>query len=280
MGKIGSSKGQNSGNESELIITSFSSKSIHLVERFALNFPYTANLFTNAERDARAFEPRGNNKKKGSKSTTLDSVSNGATTTTTTTAEAGSETSTVKGGGSKKPISAAAGDTDAASCKLKRSRIMRRTLFEAPIKPVNGVWEINEDEYRLASRTDWDDRIAVVNLSGCSALFFFRATGEPSVFHIQCGHETEDGREAADIVKQSLKGGEAPNRVTIAASSPERYDAVLKAIKCVFPSILPHQEVYPKADYKANERWRFEVTVPDTQLTRTLYVSDNPRQAQ
>lgn len=157
---------------------------------------------------------------------------------------------------------------------------MPRALFETSSKPLGKgrVWEVQENEYRLAPKTDFDDKIAVVDVSGCSAVFFFNKDGLPSTFHILCGREAEDGKAAAELVKKT--SGAEPVSVTVAAESDARFKTLSDEIKKVFPSVPVKSETYPTADYKAGQRWRFDIEVPGTEITRTQYKSDCPRQAQ
>lgn len=154
----------------------------------------------------------------------------------------------------------------------KSTRIAKRTLESAAeTRPSAGDWMLFENEYCLASSVRSGDIVSVVDLSGCSAVYFFNAAGLPSAFHISAGHEAADGKAAATKVKAA---GETVASVTIGAASDAKFREIRKAIQSVLTALTDAHFIEKAYTLNMNDRHareRFDVTVPSTTVTKSTY---------
>lgn len=163
------------------------------------------------------------------------------------------------------------GKAPSKGCKAKKrsSRFMPRALYESKAKPVANTLELYEDDYKLVNDPDVKKGVdlAVVNVSGCSALFFFRADGHPSVFHIFSGNEAADTPKAVALAKSA---GNIKS-VTVWAPNPTKGELIQAAIEKAIPSFEGHvtPEIY--GSVPTGKRFRFDVTVPEVKVTKSLY---------
>lgn len=82
-----------------------------------------------------------------------------------------------------------------------------------------------------------DGRATVVNLTGCTALFFYMGGMNRRVAHILCGNEEEGAK------KMAQEAGGATS-VTIGASSHDYYLAAERGVKAGRPSLETREQIY------------------------------------
>jgi hypothetical protein len=85
------------------------------------------------------------------------------------------------------------------SAKHVTRGILDDRLVRAPKKTA-----IEEHEYVNNLKTG--DTASVTELSGCTAVYFWDRDDVPIIFHIFCGKETKDGKNAMDMVVEGPKG--------------------------------------------------------------------------
>ncbi|KAG8158487.1 hypothetical protein KVR01_011609 [Diaporthe batatas] len=216
--------------------------------------------------DARADKKGG---KKGPKKgdTTSSSKAKAAVATTTTTSQAKVAVATTATTSTAKAAVATTATTTsdaatASACAIKRSRRLRfmprafNELEKSPKQPESdGSYNLLENQWVPASALKSGDKVAVTDITGCSAVFLWNKDNLPSVFHIFC----EAGAKEAPIMAQrvgDLGLKNTPVAVTIAARDKGEADIIKKAVEAEFgPDCDPDGKGLTDDD--------FEITVYD-----------------
>lgn len=156
---------------------------------------------------------------------------------------------------------AAASSTHEASCPLKRSRYIPRALEKSQVSAkTDDTWLLYENQWVTAVKVKAGDKVAVTDVSGCAAVFFWNAANIPCTFHLFCGTYLEDGATAAADIADM--GGVKPVHVTIAANGVETYDAIAEMIRKEFDDLDPRKHftpmVYKRETLLSDQRYRYD----------------------
>lgn len=181
------------------------------------------------------------------------------------------------------------GTREALSCQMKKPQkgtIAKRVLEERSKRIQGGRVELGENEWISSDNVRRGDTVAVVNLSGCTAVFLWDSNNIPSVFHILCGHERYDAAEAYRKVYELRL--ERFTHISIAASGQRPMDDADAGLRQCSQDSLPiaDDEPYYKRNLRLDlmERYRLEVTAGDPTRTvrRTKYIgaARQPQQPQ
>lgn len=162
--------------------------------------------------------------------------------------------------------------TDAASCKPKRSRFMPRALEKSQVSAKTGdTWLLYEDQWVTAVKVKSGDKVAVTDVSGCTAVFFWNSANVPSTFHLFCGTDLADGATAAADLAEM--GGVTPVHVTIAADGQAKYNSVVEVIKKEFAELESDKDftpmVYNSKDLKSDQRYRYDAVAGTRAVKKT-----------
>lgn len=110
--------------------------------------------------------------------------------------------------------------------------------------------------------------VAVVDVSGCSGLFFWSQTGtEPSAFHLTAGNEKSEAKDAA---KAAIKAGTTAYAF-VEAPTVRKADQIKEAVWKKIPDIPIDEHIYNLNTNDRNERWRFDVSSGSTSVSATRY---------
>ena len=108
-------------------------------------------------------------------------------------------------------------------------QLTRRVLESKFAPPVTtGVWSLYENEWVPNHMVKEGNTFSVVDVNGCSAVYFWDYRKIPSVFHIFCGNEETDGLAA-------VKQVEDVESVYIATGKQAAYDTLKTLIMAHFP---------------------------------------------
>lgn len=97
-----------------------------------------------------------------------------------------------------------------------------------PKSKTNGSYELDENEWVPSANVRNSDKVSAVQLSGCTAVFFWDRDNIQSVYHILCGNEAVDGQSAVYDVSDSCSTIVA---VTIAAGKQAYFDTMKSIIQ-------------------------------------------------
>ncbi|EPE36638.1 hypothetical protein GLAREA_08801 [Glarea lozoyensis ATCC 20868] len=174
-------------------------------------------------------------------------------------------TSAAKGAATTYPVQEDPETQSTSVCRLEES-------FKS--KSPNGVFLLEEHQWITASNVSSGDKISVVNVSGCTPVFFWNEENIPSVFHIFSGREATDGLEAA------TKAGRAAKvvLVQIAADEDTKFSNMMAAALAKITSLskknveLLGGELYKESDLNLEllERFRFDVTAGIRSVERII----------
>ncbi|KAK2604300.1 hypothetical protein N8I77_007243 [Diaporthe amygdali] len=220
--------------------------------------------------DARA---KKGDKKKTTTTSTSTSKAAVATTSSTTTSSAKAPAATT----SSVTTSSATTSSDAGvatACSInRRLRFMPRTLERAQkTEKTDGEYKLDENEWITALKVKSGDKISVINVSGCSAVFLWNENDIPSVFHIFCGQEEADGKKAAQTLGDMGSQVE-PVSVTIAAMDEGRFNTIRTQIKAEFTFLKDtdfKSMIYDNDARADGERYRFEAVAGTQSVEKKL----------
>lgn len=200
-----------------------------------------------------------------STSTTAKTTSTKAATTSTTTKTTSTKIS------SSSTVTATS--TDAASCPAKRT--LEKSQLSAK---TNGEWLVYENQWVTAVKIVSGDKIAVTDVSGCTAIFLWNSANIPSTFHIFCGSEDEDAKAAfADIAE--MPSQVQPVHIHIAANGQAKYDRIVQLATAEFPDLDAATDftplLYDTASLPAGMRYRFEAVAGTRAVKETTVTASS-----
>ena len=153
-------------------------------------------------------------------------------------------------------------------------RFMPRALARPTTTKTNGGYELLENHWVKASAVKKNDKVSVINVTGCSAVFLWTSANIPSAFHILCGNETPDMQSGAEMIAD-LGSAAKPVAATIMVNK-HRQD-LYKKLEAAIREFFPHLEILPfeKADpydndaKAATEAYRFDVVAGTRQVRKS-----------
>jgi hypothetical protein len=156
--------------------------------------------------------------------------------------------------------------------KVPMLRFMPRTLARPTTAKTNGEYDLLQNHWVKASTVKKGDKVSVINVTGCSAIFLWTSAAIPSAFHILCGKETPDMERGAETIAESGMAVE-PVAVTIAAESMERYNLLKAAIQKELPdlkdSAFDKPDIYDNAARAKTEAYRFDAVAGEKEVRRS-----------
>jgi len=170
----------------------------------------------------------------------------------------------------KDETSTTSGKTTCPIRKPRNLRFMRRVIERSQkAAKTNGAWELYENEWITSVKVKSGDKVNVVDLSGCSAIYFWDSASIPSVFHIFCGEEAVDSAKAAEELSEM---GRNPVFVTVGAPSKTKFETIRSAIRKEFPDLDETKdfraETYDNKARAAGEVWQYEATAGTRAVTK------------
>jgi len=170
----------------------------------------------------------------------------------------------------KDETSTTSGKTTCPIRKPRNLRFMRRVIERSQkAAKTNGAWELYENEWITSVKVNSGDKVNVVDLSGCSAIYFWDSASIPSVFHIFCGEEAVDSAKAAEELSEM---GRNPVFVTVGAPSKTKFETIRSAIRKEFPDLDETKdfraETYDNKARAAGEVWQYEATAGTRAVTK------------
>ena len=170
----------------------------------------------------------------------------------------------------KDETSTTSGKTTCPIRKPRNLRFMRRVIERSQkAAKTNGAWELYENEWITSVKVKSGDKVNVVDLSGCSAIYFWDSASIPSVFHIFCGEEAVDSAKAAEELSEM---GRNPIFVTVGAPSKTKFETIRSAIRKEFPDLDETKdfraETYDNKARAAGEVWQYEATAGTRAVTK------------
>jgi len=151
-------------------------------------------------------------------------------------------------------------------------RFMPRTLASPTTAKTNGEYDLLENHWVKASTVKKGDKVSVINVTGCSAVFLWTSANIPSAFYILCGKETPDMKRGAETIAESGMAVE-PVAVTIAAESMERYNLLMAAIQKELldlkDSAFDKPDIYDNAARAKTEAYRFDTVAGKKEVRRS-----------
>ena len=170
----------------------------------------------------------------------------------------------------KDEVPTTGGKTTCPIKKPRNLRFMRRVIDRSQkAAKTNGAWELYENEWITSVKVKSGDKVNVVDLSGCSAIYFWDSASIPSVFHIFCGEEAVDSAKAAEELSEM---GRNPVFVTVGAPSKTKFETIRSAIRKEFPDLDETKdfraETYDNKARAAGEVWQYEATAGTRAVTK------------
>ena len=170
----------------------------------------------------------------------------------------------------KDEVPTTGGKTTCPIKKPRNLRFMRRVIDRSQkAAKTNGAWELYENEWITSVKVKSGDKVNVVDLSGCSAIYFWDSASIPSVFHIFCGEEAVDSAKAAEELSEM---GRNPVFVTVGAPSKTKFETIRSAIRKEFPDLDEIKdfkaETYDNKARAAGEVWQYEATAGTRAVTK------------
>ncbi|KAK7735618.1 hypothetical protein SLS53_007358 [Cytospora paraplurivora] len=149
----------------------------------------------------------------------------------------------------------------------KRGELSRRTDAEL----YDDEWWVMMGESCPASLVQAGQTISVMDISGCSGLFFFSSAGKTSAYHITAGQEASEALAAA----KSAKAAGTTDYYSIYAASTTKITDIEKQVKSVLPSIKEHKkDTYTLNNKNRYERHRMDNKPGSKDVTLSTYTCD------
>jgi hypothetical protein len=149
-----------------------------------------------------------------------------------------------------------------------RNKKTRRTLENFQKSKTNDAFELDENQWVTSVKVKSKDKVSAVQLTGCTAVFFWDVNNIPSAWHIFCGNEATDGKSAAEAEEDM---GLHPVSVTIVAEKQGNYNELEKAIKAVLPNLENAFEpiIYDMKDLNGDQAFRYDAIAGTKEVTQT-----------
>ncbi|ROW15393.1 hypothetical protein VPNG_02418 [Cytospora leucostoma] len=153
----------------------------------------------------------------------------------------------------------------------KRGELGRRANAEL----YDDEWWVMMGESCPATLVQAGQTISVMDISGCSGLFFFSggagSAGKTSAYHITAGEEASEALAAA----RSAKAAGTTDYYSVYAASASKIADIEKQVKAVLPSIKEHKTATYALDTKnRDERHRMDNKPGSKDVTLSTYSCD------
>ena len=153
-------------------------------------------------------------------------------------------------------------------CGRRKGALVRRSGFSAAgYDETTDTFQVWMGSELLASEVVEGSTVDVLDLSGCSAVFFYDANGLPTTFHITAGEETKQVAEAIAIAQREG----TTDSVEIWTYGSTKGSTIKSAIKKKLPSISATTKTYNYNAGDKKERWSIYITAGRKGATARKY---------